>query len=81
MFPNLPNRISCERSRTTAISTYLKVCKTIFYYIPARVDKAGHEHCWGCKEYYDELKVIDGYIQGIMKALNETKTSQGIELL
>jgi hypothetical protein len=55
----------------------LKVSKPYFCYIPARVDKAGHEHCWGCKEYYDELKVVDGYIQGIMKALNETKTSEG----
>jgi hypothetical protein len=57
----------------------MRVIKNISCYISARVDKAGHEHCWGCKEYYDELKVIDGYIQGIMKALNETKTSQGIE--
>lgn len=53
--------------------------KRHFYFVSARVDKAGHEYCWGCKEYYDELEVIDGYIQGIMKALNETKTSQGIK--
>ena len=52
--------------------------KDFLNFVLARVDKAGHEHCWGCKEYYDELEVIDGYIQGIMKALNETKTSQGI---
>ncbi|XP_028399265.1 uncharacterized protein LOC114522719 [Dendronephthya gigantea] len=47
----------------------------------SRVDKAGHEHCWGCKEYYDELEVIDGYIQGIINVLNETKTSEGKSML
>ncbi|XP_046847209.1 uncharacterized protein LOC124440816 isoform X1 [Xenia sp. Carnegie-2017] len=47
----------------------------------SRLDKAGHVHCWGCKEYYDELEVIDGYIQKILQVLKETKTSQGTQML
>ncbi|CAI8041633.1 Arylsulfatase K [Geodia barretti] len=32
------------------------------------IDQAGHTHSWGSQQYYDAVKIVDGYIGEIMDA-------------